>query len=82
MPSPAPADALDRLVAERQTSIVQQAQTRLGAFLEEEEDRLDNWREDAKVSFEAQIKALTKEAKEKEAWERRKNYDPLGNTIQ
>ena len=30
-----------------------------------EEDRLDNWREDAKVSFEAQIKALTKEAKEK-----------------
>jgi hypothetical protein len=64
-PSPAPADALDRLVADRQTLIVQQAQTRLGAFLEEEEDRLDNWREDAKVSFEAQIKALTKEAKEK-----------------
>ena len=64
-PSPVPTDALDRLVADRQTTIVQQAQTRLGSFLEEEEDRLDNWREDAKVSFEAQIKALTKEAKEK-----------------
>jgi superfamily II DNA or RNA helicase len=63
--SPAPTDALGRIMADRQSKIVQQAQTRLGAFLEEEEDRLDNWREDAKVAFEAQIKALTKEAKEK-----------------
>jgi hypothetical protein len=25
--------------------------------------------------------AATKEAKEKEAWERRKNYDPLGERL-
>lgn len=62
--SPAP-DALAKLVSDRQTAIVQQAQTRLGDFLEEEEERLDNWRDDARVSFDAQIKALTKEAKEK-----------------
>lgn len=61
---PAP-DALGRLVGDRQTATVEHAQTRLGDFLAEEEDRLDNWREDAKVSFDAQIKALTKEAKEK-----------------
>jgi hypothetical protein len=58
-------EALAQLVADRQTAIVQQAQVRLGDFLEEEEERLDNWREDAKVSFDGQIKALTKEAKEK-----------------
>lgn len=63
-PSPAP-DTLAKLVSDRQTAIVQQAQIRLGDFLEEEEDRLDNWREDAKVSFDAKIKALNKEAKER-----------------
>ena len=63
--TPAPDAALGQMVADRQTEIVQQAQTRLGSFLEEEEERLDNWREDAKVSFEAKIKALNKEAKEK-----------------
>lgn len=63
--SGAPPDGLSKIVADRQTGIVQQAQVRLGDFLEEEEERLDNWREDAKVSFDAQIKALTKEAKEK-----------------
>jgi superfamily II DNA or RNA helicase len=63
--TPPPTEGLERLVADRQTGVVQQAQARLGSFLEEEEDRLDNWREDAKVSFDAQIKALTKEAKEK-----------------
>lgn len=64
-PSGSAPDALAKLVGDRQTAIVQQAQTRLGDFLEEEEDRLDNWREDAKVSFDAKIKALNKEAKEK-----------------
>ena len=64
VPSTVP-DTLAKLVSDRQTEIVQQAHTRLGDFLEEEEERLDNWREDAKVSFDAQIKARTKEAKEK-----------------
>lgn len=38
---------------------------RMGEFLTEEEERLDNWREDAKVSYDNQIKAAQKEAKEK-----------------
>jgi hypothetical protein len=58
-------DGLAKLVNDRQAAIVQQAQTRLGTFLEEEEERLDNWRDDARVSFDTQIKTLTKEAKEK-----------------
>ena len=58
-------EALAKLVSDRQVAIVQQAQARLGDFLEEEEERLDNWRDDARVSFDAQIKALTREAKEK-----------------
>lgn len=58
-------DGLAKLVSDRQAAIVEQAQTRLGNFLEEEEERLDNWRDDARVSFDAQIKALAKEAKEK-----------------
>ncbi|MDE3027509.1 MAG: hypothetical protein KGH84_03815, partial [Paracoccaceae bacterium] len=49
----------------RQTEIVGQAQTLLATFLNEEEDRLDAWRDDAKVSFDQQIKALNKEATEK-----------------
>jgi superfamily II DNA or RNA helicase len=64
-PSTTAPDGLARLVNDRQAAIVQQAQTRLGDFLEEEEERLDNWRDDARVSFDAQIKALAKEAKEK-----------------
>jgi superfamily II DNA/RNA helicase len=63
--SSAAPEGLPKIVTDRQTAIVQQAQVRLGDFLEEEEGRLDNWREDAKVSFDAQIKALTKDAKEK-----------------
>ena len=58
-------DGLAKLVSDRQATVVEQAQTRLGNFLEEEEERLDNWRDDARVSFDAQIKALAKEAKEK-----------------
>lgn len=58
-------DGLAKLVSGRQAAIVQQAQSRLGDFLEEEEERLDNWRDDARVSFDAQIKALAKEAREK-----------------
>ena len=57
--------SLSSLTDEAQTSLVQGAQERLGSFLTEEEDRLENWREDAKVSFEAQIKALEREAREK-----------------
>lgn len=49
----------------RQTEIVGQAQQMLATFLNEEEDRLDAWRDDAKVSFDQQIKALNKEANEK-----------------
>lgn len=49
----------------RQTEIVGQAQQMLATFLNEEEDRLDAWRDDAKVSFDQQIKALNKEANDK-----------------
>jgi superfamily II DNA/RNA helicase len=62
---PAPTDQLGSLLADRQTGIVQFAHQRLSAFLEEEEERLDNWRDDARVSFDAQIKSLTREAREK-----------------
>lgn len=64
-PTSSAPEALAALVGDRHTAIVQQAQIRLGDFLEEEEERLDNWRDDARVSFDAQIKALTKDAKEK-----------------
>ncbi|SEP50221.1 Helicase conserved C-terminal domain-containing protein [Rhodospirillales bacterium URHD0017] len=64
-PSTTAPDGLAKLVNDRQTAIVQLAQSRLGDFLEEEEERLDNWRDDVRVSFDAQIKALAKEAKEK-----------------
>lgn len=61
----APDDALTKLVTDREAALFQRAQERLGSFLEEEEERLDNWRDDARVSYDAQIKSLTKEAKEK-----------------
>lgn len=61
----APPSDLDRLATDAQTVLVQSAQQRLGTFMTEEEDRLENWREDAKVSFEEQIKALEKDAREK-----------------
>ena len=64
-PATSPPETLAAVVAAQQVEVVQQAHTRLGAFIEEEEDRLDNWREDAKVSYDAQIKTLTREAKEK-----------------
>lgn len=63
--SESPPAALLALTDQAQTSLVQGAQERLGSFLSEEEDRLENWREDAKVSFEAQIKALEREARDK-----------------
>ncbi len=61
----APETALSRMLADGQTAIVGRAQERLGDFLEEEEERLDNWRDDARVSYDQQIKALTKDANEK-----------------
>jgi len=60
-----PSEALMHHVQNSQTGLVAAAQDRLGTFMSEEEDRLENWREDAKVSFEGQIKALEKEAREK-----------------
>ncbi|WP_032984134.1 SNF2-related protein [Rhizobium leguminosarum] len=56
---------LSLIVEERQAVLVGQAQERLGEFLNEEEDRLDAWRNDARVAYDQQIKALTKEANEK-----------------
>jgi len=60
-----PEDGLDALVGTIQTDVVVTAQNRLGDFLNEEEDRLENWRDDAKVSFEARIKTLEKESRDK-----------------
>ncbi|MFE3837572.1 SNF2-related protein [Pseudogemmobacter sonorensis] len=53
------------IVSERQTALVGIAQERLGEFLNEEEDRLDAWRNDARVAYDQQMKALNKEAAEK-----------------
>ena len=65
-PAPAglPEPVLAQVLDTRRTEIVGRAQERLGEFLNEEEERLDNWREDAKVSYDAQIKTLTKQANE------------------
>lgn len=60
-----PEAALQEIQDTRQTEIIGQAQEMLASFLNEEEDRLDAWRDDAKVSFDQQIKALNKEANEK-----------------
>ncbi len=62
---PGQASRLDAVLEQRQTAIVGKAQERLGEFLTEEEERLDAWRDDAKVSYDQQIKALTKDANEK-----------------
>lgn len=56
---------LAAVVSERQTVLVGIAQERLGEFLNEEEDRLDAWRNDARVAYDQRMKALTKEAGEK-----------------
>jgi hypothetical protein len=56
---------LQSLAEDSQTSLIRNAQQRLGSFLAEEEDRLENWRDDAKVTFEAKIKELEKEARDK-----------------
>lgn len=60
-----PEGDLASVVEARQTALVGRAQERLGEFLNEEEDRLDAWRNDARVAYDQQIKALTKEANEK-----------------
>ena len=59
-----PPDQLQAMVVEAQTKLVGHAQEQLGTFLEEENERLENWREDAKTSFEARIKMLEKEARD------------------
>ncbi len=61
----APEAELTGVLNDSQVEIVGRAQERLGDFLNEEEERLDNWRDDARVSYDQQIKALTKEANEK-----------------
>jgi predicted metal-dependent hydrolase len=53
------------MVEERQTTLIGRAQERLGEFLNEEDERLDAWRNDAAVAYEQQLKALTKEANDK-----------------
>ena len=60
-----PAAQMTGAIDNAQTEIMGKAQERLGEFLNDEEERLDNWRDDAKVSYEQQIKALSKEANEK-----------------
>lgn len=60
-----PAAQMTGAIENAQTEIMGKAQERLGEFLNDEEERLDNWRDDAKVSYEQQIKALSKEANEK-----------------
>lgn len=65
LPGGCPNASLDAILGAAQAATVGTAQARLGEFLAEEEDRLDAWREDAKVSFEQRIKALGKEAGEK-----------------
>lgn len=60
-----PPEMLDHHAANGQTVLVMDAQARMTGFLNEEEDRLESWREDAKVSYDNQIKALEKEAREK-----------------
>lgn len=62
--NPAPS-ALQTLAVDSKTALVSNAQQRLGSFLAEEEDRLENWRDDAKVTFEAKIRELEKEARDK-----------------
>lgn len=64
-PEAAPDADLTAVLEQGQTEIVGRAQERLGDFLNEEEERLDNWRDDARVSYDQQIKALTKDANEK-----------------
>ncbi|MER8392950.1 SNF2-related protein [Mesorhizobium sp. M1340] len=61
----APETDLTKVLEASRTEVVGRAQQRLGEFLNEEEERLDSWRDDARVSYDQQIKALTKEANEK-----------------
>lgn len=61
----APEGELAGVTEARQTALVGHAQERLGEFLNEEEDRLDAWRNDARVAYDQQIKELTKQANEK-----------------
>ncbi|MES0124659.1 SNF2-related protein [Mesorhizobium sp. C420B] len=61
----APETDLTKVLEASRTEVVGRAQQRLGEFLNEEEERLDSWRDDARVSYDQQIKVLTKEANEK-----------------
>ena len=61
----APETALNAAVLHRQASITQAAQARLGSFLDEETERLDGWANDARVSYDQEMRALKKEADEK-----------------
>lgn len=60
-----PEGPLAGMVEDRQAILTGRAQERLGEFLNEEDERLDAWRNDAAVAYEQQMKALTKEANEK-----------------
>ncbi len=60
-----PNTQLSGVMEVRNTAVVARAQGCLGEFLNEEEERLDAWRDDAKILFDQQIKSLSKEANEK-----------------
>jgi len=60
-----PESQLTDVIETRQTFVLMRAQERLGEFLNEEEERLDAWRDDANVSFDQKIKELNKDANEK-----------------
>lgn len=61
----APRERLAAIADERQVELVGLAQERLGDFLNEEEERLDAWRDDARVAFDQQIKEFGRQANEK-----------------
>lgn len=64
-PGDVPDEDLAKVLEDRKVETVGEAQERLSSFLNDEEERLDAWRDDAKVSFDQQIKALSREANEK-----------------
>lgn len=56
---------LEAMTASEVDRLGGEAQTRLGRYLDEESQKLDLWREDARISFEGEIRRLKKEANQK-----------------
>lgn len=61
----APTQGLAEVTDARKVALVGTAQERLGEFMNDEEERLDAWRNDARLSYDQQMKALNKEASDK-----------------